>query len=145
MTVSDSINGIYELLGGLALAFNCYRTYKDKEIKGISVVSMVFFTSWGYWNLYFYPSLHQVVSTIGAVILVFFNTIWLCQALYYITHPKKQIILLNPNPNTVMENNNGNTVTVLEVGEGWIRGQHPDGSKFMRSRSGFMKSYHPKQ
>lgn len=83
MSWPDTINGTYEILGGFALAWNCVRTYLDKEIKGISIVSMIFFTSWGYWNLFYYPHLNQWMSTIGAAILVFFNTIWVGQAIYY--------------------------------------------------------------
>ena len=47
MTIADTINGSYEMLGGVALAWNCVTTYRDKEIKGISLSAMVFFTSWG--------------------------------------------------------------------------------------------------
>lgn len=83
MSWPDTVNGVYEILGGVALAWNCITTYRDKEIKGISVASMIFFTSWGYWNLYYYPHLNQWVSTVGAAILVFFNTIWVGQAIYY--------------------------------------------------------------
>jgi hypothetical protein len=91
MTWADNVNGIYEMGGALALAWNCYTTYKDKEIKGLSIVSMVFFTSWGYWNLYYYPSLNQWMSTAGAAALVFFNTIWLGQAVYY-TYRGKNVL-----------------------------------------------------
>jgi hypothetical protein len=88
MTWADNVNGIYECGGAIALAVNCYQTYKDKEIKGLNLGSMLFFTSWGYWNLYFYPSLNQWMSTIGAAALVFFNTIWCCQAIYYTKRKK---------------------------------------------------------
>lgn len=89
MTWADNVNGVYEMGGALALAWNCWTTYKDKEIKGLSIISMVFFTSWGYWNLYYYPSLNQWMSTLGAAALVFFNTIWLGQAIYYTRKNRK--------------------------------------------------------
>ena len=90
MNIPDTINGSYEILGGLALAWNCVRTYLDKEIKGISLASMLFFTSWGYWNLYYYPHLNQWVSTVGAAVMVLFNTIWMGQAIYYTRNNKKK-------------------------------------------------------
>jgi hypothetical protein len=88
MSWADIVNGVYEMGGAVALAWNCVTTYRDKEIKGLSISSMIFFTSWGYWNLYYYPSLNQWMSTVGAASLVFFNTIWLCQAIYYTRHPE---------------------------------------------------------
>ena len=66
MTWADTTNGIYESMGGLFMLANCVKVYKDKEVKGISLLSMLFFTSWGYWNLYYYPSLSQWMSTVGA-------------------------------------------------------------------------------
>ncbi len=91
MSWADNVNGIYEMGGAAALAWNCYRTYKDKEIKGISVVSMAFFLSWSYWNLYYYPSLNQWMSTVGAIVLVLFNTIWVSQAIYYTCRGKRPL------------------------------------------------------
>lgn len=91
MSWADNVNGIYEMGGAAALAWNCYRTYRDKEIKGVSIVSLIFFLSWGYWNLYYYPSLNQLMSTIGAAALVFFNSIWVGMALYYTLRKKHPI------------------------------------------------------
>ena len=88
MTWADTVNGVYEMGGAVALAWNCVTTYKDKEIKGLSIASMIFFTSWEYWNLYYYPSLNQWMSTVGDAVMVLFNTIWLGQAIYYSRHPE---------------------------------------------------------
>jgi hypothetical protein len=90
MTWADNINGLYETIGGLFMLANCIKVYKDKEVKGISLVSCVFFCTWGYWNLYYYPSLDQWMNTIGAALLTLFNTIWIGQAIYY-TRKKKQL------------------------------------------------------
>ena len=143
MTIADTINGVYEMTGSIALAWNCVTTYRDKEIKGISLASMVFFTSWGYWNLYYYPSLHQWMSTLGAAMMVLFNTIWLFQAMYYIEQAKKKKLEYTPVAGMVTENETGNAVKILEVAEHWIKGQYPDGRKFTRSKRGFMKHYKP--
>ena len=83
MTWADNVNGTYETIGGLFMLANCIKVYKDKEVKGISLTSAMFFCSWGLWNIVYYPSLNQWMSTIGAILLAFFNTTWLCQAIYY--------------------------------------------------------------
>jgi len=145
MTIADTINGIYEMTGSIAVAWNCVTTYRDKEIKGISLGSMIFFTSWGFWNLYYYPSLHQWISTLGAASMVLFNTIWLFQAIYYTNLNKKKKLnaLYNPVVGMVTKNETGNTAEILEVAEHWIKGQYADGRKFTRCKRGFMKNYKP--
>lgn len=83
MSWQDSTNGIYEMVGGIFMLFNCIQVYKDKAVKGISLTSAMFFCSWGYWNLYYYPHLGQWSSTAGAAVMVLFNSIWIGQAIYY--------------------------------------------------------------
>lgn len=83
MIVADAINGTYEMCGGLFLFSNCYRLFKDKEIKGVSIISTAFFCSWGYWNLYYYPSLNQWMSFTGGLLIVTANTLWVALAIYY--------------------------------------------------------------
>ena len=81
--MNDLINGIFEIGGGLLIALNCLRLYKDKEVKGVSIAVVAFFTVWGYWNLYYYPSLNQWMSLAGGVIIVLANSVWVGMALYY--------------------------------------------------------------
>lgn len=83
MITPDLINGLYESVGGLLLAKNCYHLYKDKKVRGVSVFTTGFFASWGYWNLYYYPHLNQWLSFVGGLLIVFFNTLWVLMALYY--------------------------------------------------------------
>jgi hypothetical protein len=87
MSVNDIINGSFEILGGLLNIFNIRQLLIDKQIKGISWPVVGFFTSWGLWNLFYYPSLHQYVSFIGGVTLVITNLIWLVLALRYKKNP----------------------------------------------------------
>lgn len=80
---NDLINGCFELFGGLLLCLNVYRLYCDKNVRGVSLVTMSFFTAWGYWNLYYYPSLGQILSLIGGVFLVAVSTVWVAMVAYY--------------------------------------------------------------
>ena len=79
----DIINGLFELFGGCLLLLNILRLHKDKCIKGVSWTPVAFFTSWGFWNLYYYPSLEQWFSFFGGLFIVFINSIWLIQVFYY--------------------------------------------------------------
>lgn len=84
MTWQDFVNGGYEMLGGLAILHHCYVLYRDKQVKGVSFFSIVFFTTWGYWNLYYYPHLNQWVSFAGGVMIVASNTLWISMMWYYL-------------------------------------------------------------
>lgn len=73
----DLINGIFELLGGLLLCLNVRAVWKTKSIAGVSTLPVILFTVWGFWNLAYYPHLHQPFSTFGAVTVVIANLAWL--------------------------------------------------------------------
>ena len=79
----DVINGLFELIGGLLTFGNCWKLFKDKEVKGVMWQLTFFFTSWGFWNLFYYGSLGQICSQIGGVIMVTGNLVWICQVIYY--------------------------------------------------------------
>jgi uncharacterized membrane protein YfcA len=81
--VMDNINGVFEAVGGLFIFLNVLKLHKDKKVRGVSWVSIVFFTLWGYWNLIFYPAIGQMTSTLFAGLTALVNTAWLAQILYY--------------------------------------------------------------
>lgn len=83
MQTNDIINATFELTGGLLLFINCWRIYKDKQVKGYSIIPLLVFVLWGYYNLYFYPSVGAIFSFYAAISVVFANTIYLGQILYY--------------------------------------------------------------
>ncbi len=82
----DMINGIFELFGGMFLILNCRRIYLDKELKGVSILPVIFFTSWGYWNMFFYPSMGAWYSFYGGMFIAITNTVWLALVIYYKAH-----------------------------------------------------------
>ncbi len=81
--LNDLINGCFELIGGITSLNNCRIILKDKEVKGLSIYSMLFFISWGLYNLYFYPSIGQEFSFYGAVMMVISNITWSILAIYF--------------------------------------------------------------
>ncbi len=80
---NDIINGMFELISGVLIILNILKLYKDKVVKGISVIPTILFTLWGIWNLYYYPSLNQYFSFAGGLLLATTNFIWLFMAFYY--------------------------------------------------------------
>lgn len=81
----DCVNGTFEALGGLFI-FNSIRVlYNDKMVKGVSVLTMAFFMSWGLWNLYYYPSLDQWMSFTGGLVICVAQLIQVAMMVYY-TH-----------------------------------------------------------
>lgn len=81
--MNDLINGIFELAGALVVWKNVNQLIKDKQIKGVYYPLWVFYAAWGFWNLYYYPSLNQYLSFYAGIVMVIGNTIWVSLAFYY--------------------------------------------------------------
>lgn len=87
MSLPDLINVLFESAGSLAVAMSCLRLYKDKQVHGLSTLTAAFFTSWGFWNLYYYPSLGQFWSGLAAGLVCLVNATWLGMIFYYRKYP----------------------------------------------------------
>lgn len=83
MSIPDLINGSFEVLGGIFTLNHCRALQCDKAVKGVSLLSVAYFSSWGLWNLYYYPSLGQWLSFFGGVFLVCTNSLYLLMLVYY--------------------------------------------------------------
>ena len=73
----DFINALFECLGGLFVALSVHQLWRDNQARGVHWGTVLFFSSWGYWNLYYYPSLGQIWSGAGAIGVALVNTSWL--------------------------------------------------------------------
>lgn len=80
---SDMINAVFEGSGALLTAMNTRRVYTDKGHAGIYVPAVVFFFSWGGWNLWFYPSLGQMWSFVAGAALFAANLAWVSMLVWY--------------------------------------------------------------
>lgn len=83
MTPADFINGAFEASAGLFVLNHCRAVLRDRAVKGVSLISTAFFTGWGFWNLYFYPSLDQWASFAGGFFIVIANALWLALMMKY--------------------------------------------------------------
>jgi len=80
---ADLINAIFELGGGFFILLHCKAVFKDKAVAGVSVLAVIFFSLWGFWNLYYYPSLNQMLSFYSGIFIAMANTFWVGLLLYY--------------------------------------------------------------
>lgn len=87
--ILDLINGTFELLGAPFILMSIIKLHKEKRVRGVSWIHVTFFSSWGFWNLYYYPHLNQWVSFFGGLALVLTNTFWLGQIIYYLRKERK--------------------------------------------------------
>jgi hypothetical protein len=76
VAVGDALNGLFELFGAVFAWRNALQLYRDREIRGVYWPAWVFFTAWGLWNLYYYPSLGQWFSFGSGCLLVCGNIAW---------------------------------------------------------------------
>ena len=79
----DFVNGGFEVFAGISVLLHIVRIVKDKEVKGVSIVALMFFTSWGFWNLYYYPFLSQWVSFVAGILIVSTNVVYTSLAIHY--------------------------------------------------------------
>jgi hypothetical protein len=86
---NDMMNAFFEFGGGIAILNHCRVLYKDKTVNGVSVLSTIFFTTWGFWNVYYYPSLNQWVSFYGGLVIAFANLLWVILLLCYTLNKPK--------------------------------------------------------
>jgi hypothetical protein len=81
--ISDKINSGFELAGGFFIILHILRVLHDKSVAGVSVMTVLFFTIWGYWNLYYYKSIRQKWSLRATYFITAMNSVWLVLLIYY--------------------------------------------------------------
>lgn len=86
MNHTDIINAFIEVIGSLFTLMNVVALYRDKMVRGVSLLPVVFFTVWGGWNVFFYHHNGLYWSAIGGLAMFAVNTSWLAMAVYYERH-----------------------------------------------------------
>lgn len=87
---NDIINAAFEFSGSLFVLNNCWTLYRDKLVRGVSLLTTLYFTSWGGWNVFYYPSLGQRWSFIAGMCICTANILWISLMLYYKRKEKTQ-------------------------------------------------------
>lgn len=81
--MNDLINACFEFSGGGLLIINVVKIIQHKGIRGISWIPTFFFSLWGGWNLYYYPSLNQWFSFASGILVFVVNVTWIGLVFYY--------------------------------------------------------------
>ena len=85
----DQINAVFELVGALFICLSIRELWIDKIVRGVSLVPITFFALWGFWNLYFYPSVDAWYSFLAGLFMVAANAVWLAQMVFYISRERR--------------------------------------------------------
>lgn len=85
----DMINSLFEGFAGLMVLNHCRVLHAEKMVRGVSVVSSLFFTVWGVWNVYYYPALNQPLSFYGGLFVVVANAAYVWMMIFYRNSAKK--------------------------------------------------------
>jgi hypothetical protein len=80
---SDLANSGIELVGAAVTLTNVVALHRDKMVRGISLLPVVFFTLWGAWNIFFYHTNGLFYSALAGVAMFLVNALWLVMAVYY--------------------------------------------------------------
>ena len=86
----DIVNGLFEASGTWFVWLSIRRLHSDKKVRGVHWLGVMFFATWGLWNLFYYPHLGQWWSFAGGLGIAVSNMIWLGQIAYYTKFEKKK-------------------------------------------------------
>ncbi len=90
MNYIDIINSLFEIMGVVFATLNIIQLVKDKQVKGINILSAIFFTIWGIWTIYFYFKTENIYSMYAGMIVVLSEIIWVVLWFYYSYQEKRK-------------------------------------------------------
>lgn len=79
----DLVNALFECGGAGFCLLSILRLRRDREVRGVSWLHAGFFVGWGWWNVWFYPSVGLWYSWAGGLLLAATNTTWLGQLIWH--------------------------------------------------------------
>lgn len=79
----DRINAAFELAAAVILWLNVHRLWKDRELRGVSVLPTCLYFVWCLWNLYYYAHLGQWASWYAGFGVGLANLAWVVLALWF--------------------------------------------------------------
>ena len=77
MSLPDLVNGAFEAFGSLFILNHCRALYQSRQADGVSLLSTAFFSAWGFWNIFYYPHLDQMISFYGGLAIASANLVWI--------------------------------------------------------------------
>lgn len=74
---ADIGNALFELFACGFILNHCRVLHQDKAVRGVSLLSTVFFATWGGWNVFYYPHLGQLWSFAAGLLVFAANLLWI--------------------------------------------------------------------
>lgn len=79
----DIINSLFEFFGAIAVLFSIVSVLQTQQVAGVSWITVLFFSVWGAWNIYYYRHLKQWFSWVAGIGVTLANTTWVILLIYY--------------------------------------------------------------
>lgn len=79
----DLANSFFEFGGAFAKMLDVKALLKSKMYSGFSPASTIFFSSWGFFNIIYYPHLGQMASALGGLSICVINLLYLALLVKY--------------------------------------------------------------
>lgn len=80
----DQINSGFIFIAGIFYVLNLFKLIKDKDVKGISKLSICFFSVWNIWTLFFFLMVSEFWWTIAAYgIVAVLNVVYIILMIKY--------------------------------------------------------------
>ena len=79
----DLVNALFLLGATLFMGLNILQLYKDKLVRGVSVLPFIYFLLWNLYSLYYLVHLNQLVSFVLEFAFLCVSLFYVCQILHY--------------------------------------------------------------
>ena len=82
--MADLMTAAFTFGAAMFLILNIRQLLIDKEVKGVSIYTISYFTTWGYWGIFlFYKMPNMLWTVFASVVLAVTYSVWLGLAIYY--------------------------------------------------------------
>jgi len=79
----DMANAFFEAGGSVFVLNHARVLYQHKLVRGVSMLSIAFFSLWGVFNMFYYSHLGQNFSWYAGICVLIANTFYLSLIMYY--------------------------------------------------------------
>lgn len=80
----DLIHGLFGIVAAVFTLLNVLKLYRDKKVRGISIIFMFYLCSFNVWNIFYLFSLQQTLGAVSGLFVLAANIIWFGQMIYYL-------------------------------------------------------------
>lgn len=89
--MTDAITSLFQIGAIAFLIVNIVQLNKDRELKGVNIWMIIYFTVWAYWSIYMYVELDQFLSALMSIGIAVAYTIWLFLAWFILAASRRRL------------------------------------------------------